>query len=972
MRCGLFIILFLLFVVCINQVAAQQQLFKNYTINDGLVSNTIRKVYQDAKGFLWIATLEGLSKYDGHSFTNYSSSNGLSHDIVNDFYEDKRQQLNVALNNGAIDIISENKIISETQPPGAVINRFLKLPTGVILAATDRNGLQELIDGNIRTPKQLFTKKTFSNILLLHDSLVIALEESSIKILNSKNELIAEAGDSNIINIHSTIYQDSKQRIWVSTTSGLQLLDFSQQQRGIVALIPPAASYNISILKGIHIRDIFEDAGGTMWFATSAGIIKIDAHKTLRVITIKDGLPSNIITSIFQDKENNLWFGTAAGLSKLVTRQSITLYPMQDAFFENNYAYLLHPFKKNHVLVGTNKGTKDFNTLTETFTTVSNGAHQIYFDVVTNSNPVLLVGFYNLAIFDSIRLIDEKKIPLPLPFATKIINDKKRNFFFQHDEYLYFSSGKNLQKILNHRITSLLIDRQGHLWAGTWQNGVYRIKYDFINNRFSINAMHHYLPAENIRSLFEDSKGNIWAGSRYKGVYQFTKKENDSFNIFNLDQKNGLTSNFVKGIREDGNGNYWIAFYQGLDKLIVSDKSFRIFNFSRINNYFTTIIGMETDDEHVLWLATNDGLVKIKDGEMEKAQPLPVYITKVFSPDSTYALTGKKLRLKYRQNWLQFEFSSPGFINEKQLLYSYRLKEIDSTVWSKASNQHMVSYASLQPGHYTFEVRTLGWNGRWSDPASYEFVIDPPFWQTWWFLVLSSLLFLLSIFWIVRKRIGMIRGKAALQQKITETEMMALRAQMNPHFIFNCINSIDALIQGNDKYQATMYLNKFAKLIRNILDNSKQHTVALSKDLDTLKLYIELEQLRHENKFSAEIKYDKDLLQDDYRVPPLIVQPFVENAILHGLKNNYGNEGILTIEVKLLNNSLQYIITDNGIGREAAGKIVQNKETHLGMQMSYDRIRLFNKEETASVIIRDLYSNNLATGTVVTVNLNII
>ncbi|MFZ1370512.1 MAG: histidine kinase, partial [Ferruginibacter sp.] len=172
--------------------------------------------------------------------------------------------------------------------------------------------------------------------------------------------------------------------------------------------------------------------------------------------------------------------------------------------------------------------------------------------------------------------------------------------------------------------------------------------------------------------------------------------------------------------------------------------------------------------------------------------------------------------------------------------------------------------------------------------------------------------------------------------------------------------------------QATVYLNKFAKLIRNILDTSKQNTVALEKDLDTLKLYIELEQLRHENKFSAAIIFDKDLLQDDYRVPPLIIQPFVENAILHGLKNKYGNEGILTIEVKIMHNILQYIITDNGIGREAAGKIVQNKETHLGMQMSYERIRLFNKEEIASVKIKDLYHNEQATGTEVTVNLNII
>src|SRR6185436_2191822 len=159
--------------------------------------------------------------------------------------------------------------------------------------------------------------------------------------------------------------------------------------------------------------------------------------------------------------------------------------------------------------------------------------------------------------------------------------------------------------------------------------------------------------------------------------------------------------------------------------------------------------------------------------------------------------------------------------------------------------------------------------------------------------------------WLVRRRIAAIRNEADLKHRIAETEMMALRAQMNPHFIFNCINSIDALIQSNDKYHATVYLNKFAKLIRNILDSSKQNTVPLSKDLETLKLYIDLEQFRNENKFTAEITADDSLLQEDYKVPALIVQPYVENAILHGLRNRTDNEGRLSVTVHKQNGHLQ-------------------------------------------------------------------
>ncbi|MBL7701945.1 MAG: histidine kinase [Ferruginibacter sp.] len=228
---------------------------------------------------------------------------------------------------------------------------------------------------------------------------------------------------------------------------------------------------------------------------------------------------------------------------------------------------------------------------------------------------------------------------------------------------------------------------------------------------------------------------------------------------------------------------------------------------------------------------------------------------------------------------------------------------------------------------------------------------------------------------------GMALGYKTYKQKLeketmalqkSETEIAALKAQMNPHFIFNCINSIDAFIHSNDKYNATLYLNKFAKLLRNILDSSKQNAVAFTKDVETLRLYIELEELRHENKFKTSIQIDDALLTNDYKVPPLIIQPFVENAILHGLKNREDNDGLLQIQVKKAADKIEYIIRDNGIGRKAAGLIAQNKESSYGMQMSFDRIKLFNGEENPSVQIMDLHDDDIASGTEVKVFLNII
>ncbi len=210
-----------------------------------------------------------------------------------------------------------------------------------------------------------------------------------------------------------------------------------------------------------------------------------------------------------------------------------------------------------------------------------------------------------------------------------------------------------------------------------------------------------------------------------------------------------------------------------------------------------------------------------------------------------------------------------------------------------------------------------------------------------------------------------------LQREVESFEMQALKAQLNPHFIFNCLNSIDAFIYSNDKYKATMYLNKFAKLLRNILDSSKNNTVSLQKDIQSLQLYTDLEELRNDNKFETRYQVDESLATGEYEVPPLIVQPLIENAILHGLKNKKGEKGVLIVSIKLSGEKLQYQITDNGIGRTASFKIPQHKDFSYGMELTRSRIKMFNHEEHPSMIIEDLYTGDIATGTRVSITLNI-
>jgi anti-sigma regulatory factor (Ser/Thr protein kinase) len=336
----------------------------------------------------------------------------------------------------------------------------------------------------------------------------------------------------------------------------------------------------------------------------------------------------------------------------------------------------------------------------------------------------------------------------------------------------------------------------------------------------------------------------------------------------------------------------------------------------------------------------------------------------------------KPIHLSYQENFLTIEFAALSFLSLQQINYYYRLQDVDKD-WVNGGSNRFANYTDLQPGEYLFEVKTEN-GGNSGKVSSLKFNISPPFWKTWWFKGLIIFSILWAIYLFIKTRESNLKARQQTQieiysmnEQLSKAKLEALRSQMNPHFIFNCINSIDALIQSNDKYRATIYLNKFAKLIMNVLDSSKQDTVTLSKDLDTLKLYIELEQLRHEDKFTANIVADEALLLEDFEVPPLIIQPFVENAILHGLRYRSDNRGQLSISVSKQGDYLLYQIEDNGVGRNSANDSIQKGKTSYGIDMSNERVKLFNVEEKASVTIIDLFDQDEPAGTKVEVLLKI-
>jgi len=274
-----------------------------------------------------------------------------------------------------------------------------------------------------------------------------------------------------------------------------------------------------------------------------------------------------------------------------------------------------------------------------------------------------------------------------------------------------------------------------------------------------------------------------------------------------------------------------------------------------------------------------------------------------------------------------------------------------------------INFNGLSPGRYTLYVKAGDKAGNFFDKQDVLNISVQPYWyQTGWFKAACILALAVILFCLVRRRIANIRKEATLKQKMAEIEMQALRAQMNPHFIFNCLNSIENFMMQNEKRMASDYLNKFSRLIRSILDSSRNELVPFPQDMEALGLYVELEQLRFNNKFTYQVFIDPVLAEGDYHVPSLLIQPYVENAIVHGLAPSERKDLSLAVTATLENGKIKYNIRDNGIGREMGWKYkMKNKPHHKssGLKITEERIALLNRAyEPGAVLVTDLYDED--------------
>lgn len=942
--------------------------FKTYTVNDGLVNNYVFCMKEDSGHRLWIGTNNGLSMYNGISFHNYQPDYDSMQVWIQDLDFDGQGRKWLATNAGVLLLDAKNNFINisdQLKQKRMVINAIHAGRDGTIWYGSGE-GLYRITESG-----GTFSCTRYGKELGFMNNSITCLRE------------------------------DPQGNLWIGTY-GDGVYEYNGKKFARI-------DYHLELYRQT-VLDIYFDNHGNVWLATlSSGIAEYSTTaKTFSWLTENEGLSNNHVQSIIQDNSGNYWFGTSGGGVCSYFGKEFSTYDKSSGL-GGNFIYSIFRDSHNRLWAGTSdKGLSVFDSSSVLNFNAGNGFANTKVKAIGEDNEGIL---YFGTDGDGVFSYDGKEFRPVEGLTKKYI----RAIVKDHAGSLYFATaGTGLYKLdpgkaknrlqnftvadglLHNRLTCLHEDRQGRLWYGTENNGIGFLVND-VPQKQSIGKKDG-LPSNSIRCITEDDSGYLWAGTGGYGIASFPLYGNDR-KASAYDHASGLTSSNIYLLITDIHNNLFVGTETGLDYIYLDKlrKPFEIKHYSKGEGF----TGIETcqnavykDAGGTIWFGTINGLSKYNPAnQVKNGNPPVISITDVklfYEPiaDTPYKNAVKDwnsisyLHLPYDQNHLTFDFFAINFSNPDAVKYQWKLEGFDKE-WSPVSRNHSILYSNLAPGDYTFMVKACNEDGVWNQrPATLKFHIGAPVWMRWWFIALVVLLTAGIIFFVFRWRENRIRAKAEerqrklqLEKDVVELEQKALRLQMNPHFIFNALNSIQSQIGTDNEQAARYYLAKFSRLMRQILDNSRNTSIPLEEEVNTLENYLLIEKFCNGNRFDYKITVDGNVEKDYIKIPPMLLQPFVENAIKHGLKHSDGKRGRIDVHFAEKDGLLECSVTDNGIGRAKAGELSRiSKETYhksTALLVTQERLGLLSENKNIrSLEITDLYDENgNAAGTSVVVRI---
>ncbi len=672
-------------------------------------------------------------------------------------------------------------------------------------------------------------------------------------------------------------------------------------------------------------NNFFKEQDGTAWFTNEEGIFFVNPNMAnVRLLrstnTGKGDQWNNDVRNFAEDNKGNIWFSTANGFCKWDKTNGRVSVWTPDFSAKNylNYSSVKGiGFAGGKIIIGqSEKGFWIFDPARQTFSRPEFEADslKIKFEKGFNANMLQIRNGNFLVLSGGVWLIDKEtfyvkpvKIPEVAAGPRKAFEDTQgRIWLLGRGGIAAMDKNFNLLYSLDDKIrgkwyNAIVQIDENTFWVAA--KNLYEIKLQ-PQKQLAIRPIFPEFKNQHFSNLFKDSLGHIWMCNDV-GMHRYVPEKNITEKFDQSDNVQG----FYAGVSNDFRGSDGTVYFGSLNG---------------INYFVPEKIPLQNDSlqVHLLNVTINHD-------------------------DSSFLLHQSLQSLRHSQNSIVFDFVSPWLYNAEKIQYRYRLKGTDRD-WVNLGNNSSVRFNSLQPGQYSFQV-AASLNGKdWYVMQSpFAFVIKPPFWKTWWFRLLLALSAITLITLYIRRRINKIKSNAAVKQQMTELEVKALRAQMNPHFIFNAMNSIQQFTLKGDIDNANLYISKFSTLLRKVLHSSQQNFITLEEEMEQLNLYLDIEKLRLGNEFSYSVEAGEEIETDALKVPGMLVQPFVENALKHGLAPKEGNKQ-LAIDFKLLpDNMMQIMVVDNGIGRQKALQLKQQQEKLLpyeskGIKLVMERLRLLH------------------------------
>lgn len=922
------LLIFTLFLV--TRVPAQDYNYIHYDTRDGLASATVYSVTQDKTGYIWFSTDNGISRFDGKRFTTFSTDNGLPDNEV----------LHLSCD-------AENRIWCMTfdKSIGYIKNsRFYNLD------------VQKYIPKEILTSQIAFLGNTVagSTLFFTSNGIFAYLKNGTFKLLADFGKLsrIYNVPTQDFFSINITRQYPFKHCLYIGNKiftidenglTYLKTIDMQINRDNVTNLFAVDKNLKPVYPKSEILKSYFSLAnlpGKITAFNMNIGTWLVDSAGNLTGTVYLEGKK---VSNCFIDTEGNMWFSTIGeGVYCLISGSMKTIAGKTEAFsLEKSGGRIYAGLADGRMeIMKDTKLEKEY--IPASFPDRSN-ARRLY--TLKSNNEKLLLGFDShielwnnntkisgsaLRPIKSIDLIDENNAIICTNMAVYRIRLPELTV---------------TDTLLTERGTKLLYDN-GTTYIGTL-SGIVIIDS---NGKVTRSSEHTPLLSNRIVDLQKDDQENIWVATNDKGIIRYRNGNVEAI----LNTRSGLSSNGCKSLFLK-NQYLWAGTSKGINKIDTRTNQV-IARYSISDGLPSDIINDLYVDDSLVWVASPGGITFFSEKDISDSSicNLDLHTVQVSGQNRD---ADSILSLGYRDNNILFGYTAISFKSAGSITYHYKLSGLDNE-W-KETSLTTLSYPSLPPGNYTFQLYAINKFGKQSRMITHSFSITAPFWKTIWFWLLLSMAAIWLTAWLISRRFRFLqqrtREKNELNRKIADLEQASLRAQMNPHFIFNCLNSIQHFIIKKDIENTNKYITQFGSLIRQTLDNSARTNITIADEIKYLASYLELEKMRFPEAFSYSITTDPSIQLDYTCVPSMILQPFVENAIRHGIRNKEKGVGLITIDIRQNNEGIHFTVKDNGVGRAAAARL--KSEQHIeyqskGINLATNRLALLSQHSDGQVTIR--------------------